>query len=127
MTGLTILDRDERKVLAFDLRDILPLIGKKAYCSQWKVQNVEAIGGSGAEELHRLADENLPVSGDRLAELANATTQIVDGEFYAFLEDDRPWLIVRAVDSSAFDIETDDPHILEALRERFSDICEIPS
>lgn len=128
MKGITIRDIDpERGVLAFDLHDILELLGEKGLVSQWEVRAVEVASGVAATRLERLADEESVVDGNELLSLARAVNQVVDGEFKGTLPGEaKPWVIVRAVDSSAYDVETDDKRLLDGIRRRFSVVDDIP-
>lgn len=128
MSGVTILDRDPSTgVLSFDLRDILRWLGDDATRSVWVVRNVECRGGDAATELHEASDRSTELSGARLNELANGVMQVVDGEFYGRLPNESSaWITIRAVDSSAFDVETNREDILRALKANFSHVEDLP-
>lgn len=54
--------------------------------------------------------------------------QTIDGEFEATrLGTSRPCLVIKAVDSSWWEISTDDPAVLTAIRQRFRDVEEVPT
>lgn len=55
------------------------------------------------------------MAGEGLLAAARAGVQLVDGGLAASLGDDVPWVIVRAVDSTEWDIESDDTALLERL------------
>ena len=128
MKGVTILDRDPTTgVLSFDLRDILPLLGKDGERSTWTVRDVECLGGDAVQELHDASDACLALTGSRLIELARAVGQVIDGEFSGRLpNDEADWIMIRAVDSSAFDVHTDREDILAALKLKFERVEDIP-
>ena len=126
MTGVSISDRLPTGVLCFDLIDILDLIGEDAVRSEWKVSGLECLGQR-ADEFHAIADAVTPISGAALRSLAHGIYQTIDGRFEAFLPTtDTPWLIIRAADSSCFDVETEQPDILDQLRKRFSAVVDLP-
>lgn len=126
MRGISIADLDERQVLKIDLRDILRVVGKAAQESTWSLIDIEALGEAEARELHRLSDEGLSVDGTTLARLASRVSQVIDGELRAFRRGSAtPWLIIRAVDSSAYDVLTDDDSLLARLREKFTNVDDI--
>lgn len=126
MRGLTVSDKDARNVLTFDLKDILPLLGEKGLKSAWSIKGLEAVDGEAAQELHALSDTEQVVSGERLQELAAAISQTIDGEFAGSLnESTKPWIRIRAVDSSAFDIITADPDVYTRIKDRFADVVEL--
>lgn len=125
MRGFTISDRDARNALSFDLRDILHLIGRRGLLSVWKLSGVEAVGADAADEIHLLSDSNAFVSGSRLTEISSRVSQIIDGEFQGAVDSQAdPWIVIRAVDSSAFDVITSDESIWRKLKERFSEVSE---
>jgi hypothetical protein len=124
--GLTIRDKDNRNVLTFDLKDILLLLGQKGLTSTWSLTGLEVVDGDSAEELHGLSDSGQVVSGERLKELVNKISQTIDGEFSASLGDYlEPWMLIRAVDSSGFDVITADRNVYRKIKSRFSDVVEL--
>src|SRR4051812_33080297 len=95
-------------VLAFDLIDILRLAEPDAGSSGWRCRNVECTGDL-AEELHRVSEADLAVSGGEMLRLASGVRQVIDGDFEAYRPNDtRPWLVVRAIDSSEYAVITQD-------------------
>jgi hypothetical protein len=128
MRGVTILDQDPvSHALTFDLRDILELLGSDGRRSMWVVRDVECVGGSAAQELHQVSDSGLSIPGQVLTRLAQEVGQIFEGEFLACLPGDREvWIAVRAIDGSAFDVETDRVDVIEALKGRFRRVESLP-
>jgi len=127
MRGITIRDADERDVLTVDLKDILEIVGERAFRSRWVLSGVDATGEQAAEELHRLCDGHIPVDGQRLAELAGGVWEVIDGRFEAYDEgEDSPWLVVCAVDSSAYDVVTQDNATLEKVRSSYREVSDLP-
>lgn len=126
MRGVTISDTDSRGFLSFDLRDILRLLGSRGLASMWHVRGVECIGGEAADALHRVSDSGELLDGSRLESLARDITQVIDGEFSGRLPDSQDvWIVIRAVDSSAFDVLTDDESILHALIGHFARVDDL--
>ena len=70
------------------------------------------------------------VTGDLLVEmlrLAGGLLQVIDGDFEAYrLDETRPWLVVRAIDSSEYAVVTQDERLLARVRERFRDVRDSP-
>jgi hypothetical protein len=125
-TGVSISDVDTRGVLSFDLRDILALVPEDAIDSSWQVSGAEAVGHS-AEALHDASDAGVLLSHPRLCEIAADLTQTIDGELRAYRPgESEPWLVIRAVDSSGFDVISDDPTLIETVRRRFQRVREYP-
>jgi hypothetical protein len=123
--AVTIHDIRDR-VLAFDLIDILRLAGPDAEASSWRCRNVECTGDL-AEELHRASDAESALTGVEMLRLAVGVVQVIDGEFEAYRPDEhRPWLVVRAIDSSEYAVVTQDERLLARIRERFRDVRDSP-
>lgn len=127
MKGITISDGDERNVLAFDLKDILVVAGHRALQSIWTISDVDVAGEKAATELHRICDEHETVNGSTLLNLSQQVWQVIDGRFEATdITGGSPWLAIYAVDSSAFDVVTDDMQLLERLRSSFREVADLP-
>ena len=125
MKGVSISD-EKNNFLAFDLIDILKIIGEKVLHSTWEISNVECIGKE-ADRLHSISDNEIPISGEELFSIASNIIQVIDGEFMAYLEDKtNSWLVVKAIDSSEFDVETDDLSVIAKIKNNFSDVTDLP-
>lgn len=125
-SGVSISDVDARGVLSLDLREILALVPEDAIDSSWQVSGADAVGPS-AEALHDASDAGVLLSHPRLCEIAADLTQTIDGEFRAYRPGESdPWLVIRAVDSSGFDVISDDLALIETLRRRFQRVREYP-
>jgi hypothetical protein len=105
------------KVLSFDLCDLLALIGRPARDSLWCCRSVECTGKS-ASELDAIADQGLIVSGRTFTHIALLLDQTIEGEFVA-LREDEAWLVIRAVDSSWFEVWSRETALLEEIRSHF--------
>jgi hypothetical protein len=126
MRGISIAEFDSKNLMPVELTEILATVGDAARQSRWSLSGIEALGGCAADELHQLSDEHQAVDGTRLAHLAAGVSQIIDGEFRAFRDAaESPWLVIYAVDSSAYDVLTDDDATLRRLRNRFQTASEI--
>jgi len=127
MQGITISDQTTDGFLTINLIDILQEITPKVLNSQWKIAHLECFGAT-AEALYKICDQEQQISGVLLLELATEITQVIEGRFEAYnLNQTQPWLIITAVDSSAYDIETVDEKILDRFREIFQQVSEFPS
>lgn len=125
MKGITILKRDGER--AFDLADILTVIGDDAARTLWTCRDVECVGGESAKALHEASDCSDVMLGSVLLELARGVTQVIDGYFSGErYGEDEPWIRIRAVDGSAFDVESTRPSVLERLRASFEVVVELP-
>ncbi|MDH6669128.1 UNVERIFIED_ORG: hypothetical protein M2442_005198, partial [Methylorubrum zatmanii] len=104
--------------------------GTQAIECSWMVSGVaaydadfDATGGQ-AGRLDQLATSGRRIKGDRLRDLANGTQQVICGEFQAYADASTtvPVLIVRAIDSSFYEVAADDTHVLQNLKATFRDV-----
>ncbi len=77
--------------------------------------------GLGADQLETLAASGSRISGAVLLDIAKNVHQVIWGEFaaYADREGPEPHVIIRAVDSSFYEISSDDPLLLDRLKLAF--------
>jgi hypothetical protein len=123
--AVTIHDTRDR-ALAFDLIDIFRLAEPDAGLSSWRCRNVDCSGDL-AEELRRVSDTETSVGGPEMLRLAGGGLQVIDGDFEAYHPGEmRPWLVVRAIDSSEYVVITQDERLLGRIRERFRDVRDSP-
>lgn len=126
MRGITISDSTPDGFLAVNLIDILEIIVPAIATTQWQITNLECVGTT-AKKLYQIADNRQLISSELLLELVAEITQIIDGKFEGYLlNQNQPWLIITAVDSSAYDVETVDENILNQIRQQFEQISELP-
>jgi hypothetical protein len=117
-------------MLDFDLRHILAALGAQAIECSWTMSGVAAYDaafdatGEQAGRLEKLATSGRRIKGDRLRDLANGTKQVIWGEFQAYADASAtvPVFIVRAIDSSFYEVATNDPRVLQNLRATFRDV-----
>jgi diaminopimelate decarboxylase len=113
-------------VLAFDLIDILRVLGPDAESSSWRGKNVDCTGDL-ADEMHGFSDSDVALTGAAMLRLAGGVLQIIDGDFEAYRAGEtRPWLVIRAIDSSEYAVITEDQELLGRVRERFRDVRDSP-
>lgn len=114
--------------LAFDLADILRAIGPQAEQSIWKIEGLECFGDA-AEFLHDISDNGRVIGGKKLIRLADQVYQTIDGHISGYRSDNdkHPWIIIRAVDGSSFDVECGDATVLDRLRQHFNTVTDLPS
>lgn len=122
MRGIRIRDLDGGH-LAFDLKELLDAVGASALSSEWKCSIAELISIESVESLES-AYENAPrISGPKIRDLAAQTRQVIDGTFEAYRSEEyRPWLILRAVDSTYWEVLSDDPAVLASVRKAFREV-----
>ncbi|WP_237151781.1 hypothetical protein [Oryzibacter oryziterrae] len=125
MTKLRVYDEHDH-LLALDLRDLLKLLAPRSLAARWTVAPVreadgearfEATGEEG-ERLERLAQVGATVTGQELAAMAAKVGQVIWGEFVGMetTAPGSPWVIIRAIDSTCYEIETDDMAVLNKVK-----------
>lgn len=138
METIRIHDVSENGTLAFDLIDFLALLAPRSMQAVWRVSTIKSVlpqlerfdaTGEGGEKLEAFANTDETLTGRHLRALAKQTTQVIWGEFTAYLSgkdrqdsDHGPWLTIRAIDSSYFEIATGDEAALKTLRGAFKQI-----
>ncbi len=126
LQGVSISHRDKRGVLSFDLSDVLDVMGEASLTADWQVNVIECYGEvSSVAELEQLTASGKRIDGYRLARMADKINQVVDGEFNAQLASGNT-VVIRVVDSSAYDFITDQSELLIAIRTRFENVAAIP-
>lgn len=131
MKTLRVYDLNDH-VLALDLRDLLRLLAPRSLETNWVVSRVKSskpghewfeATGEGGEQLEGLAKDNAQLSGSELAALAENTWQVIWGEFvgWAPTQSDKPWVIIRAVDSTFYEVDTDDETVLSKISSTYKD------
>jgi hypothetical protein len=136
MTTLRIYDYRDSGVLALDLRDLIDLFAPRSLESSWIVSPVSLeyptlgrtldefmVTGQGGDQLERLAASGSSVSGLILAEYAHATNQVIWGQFVAtHPEQADAWVVIRAIDSTFYEITTSDDAALAKIRSAYKDV-----
>ncbi|MGX5668812.1 hypothetical protein ACWKW9_22855 [Rhizobium daejeonense] len=132
MASLRVYDLKDH-VLALDLRDLLRLLAPRSLEANWVISTVKSskpgrewfeATGEGGEQLEGLAQDDGQLSGSDLAALAENTRQVIWGEFVgsAPTQSDKPWVIIRAVDSSFYEIDSDDETVLNKISSTYKDV-----
>lgn len=127
MRGVTITDRTEDNFLAINLVDILHQIGSSIEETEWEISALECFG-TAADKLHQIADRKARVPGKILWQLAENLTQVIEGVFIGYRNDHlNPWIVIEAVDSSAYDVQSDSEDVLKRMRQHFKQVADLPS
>jgi hypothetical protein len=127
MRGVQVRDMHERGFLAVDLQHILDLFGGRTIQSRWRASDVWATGretGEAAKELERLADGQTLIAGEHLSRIAHDLVQVIDGEFSAYESSDSPWVVIRAVDSSFYEVFSTESAVLDRVRASFQKVSD---
>jgi hypothetical protein len=119
MKTLRISDLAERGYLAFDLNDLLEVLGERSGAARWVccVEWCIPLEDNSAIQLEEQYNNPEGMSGALLLTLAKQTRQVIDGVFEAF-EEASLWVKLVAVDSTYWEITADDD-LLDRFRLRF--------
>jgi hypothetical protein len=134
MQTLRIYDFLPSKPIVVDPRVVLTLLGERAVRASWQVAAVAryndafmVTGDEAADRLEALSESQSRISGALLIQLIHEVVQVIWGEFRGYEEGkDAPWVVVRAIDSSWCEVETDDEKVLNAVRGTFVDVRAAP-
>ena len=124
MKWVTILD-SRSTVLPFDLRHLLVEVAPETSNCIWRVSPGIECYGPAAAKLEQLSQSSRRLVFDELIEIAQDILQVVDGEFSGYSsKDEAPMIILRAVDSTYWDVGSTDECVLERLKSRFMEYQE---
>ncbi|WP_407149155.1 hypothetical protein [Bradyrhizobium sp. ORS 86] len=138
MTTLRIYDYRDG-ALALDLRDLIDLLAPRSLEASWTVSPVRmnhlelgrsfdefmitGPGQPGQDQLELLAASGSSVSGATLSEAAQETWQVIWGQFVATLPEQRDaWVVIRAIDSTFYEVTSSDEAVLSAIRSTYKDV-----
>jgi hypothetical protein len=136
MTTLRIHDLRDGRVLALDLGDLIDLLAPRSLEASWTVSPVRLeyptggrchdefmVTGLGGDQLENLAASGSSVSGLVLSEYARATQQVIWGQFVAtHPEQTGAWVVIRAIDSTFYEITTSDDIVLAKIGSAYQDV-----
>ena len=112
--------------LSFDLIDILRLTGSRGIDAQWRCRFVECTGET-AGQLYEISERGVSISGEELMKIASGLIQTIDGDFEAREgEAENAWLVIKAIDSSLFEVWSDDLELLRRVRKTFQQVSDLP-
>lgn len=140
MTTLRIYDLRGR-TLAVHLPDLIDLLAPRSLDASWAVGPVTVeyptlgrsldefiitgLGRPGEGHLENLAANGASVSGAILLHYARETYQVIWGQFVATLpEQADAWVVIRAIDSTFYEITTSDEEVLATIRATYKDVHE---
>jgi hypothetical protein len=115
------------------LKNLLRLLAPQFLHANWTVTTVKSsepghewfeATGKGGEQLEMLAQDNVRLSGADFATLAGNTLQVIWGEFVGSTleQPDMAWVIIWAVDSTFYEIETRDQAVLDKISSTYKDV-----
>ena len=129
MKGLTFRAwRDDAPIWLGDL--LLALGPEKVEQTRWEMKQLECAGDPlSARTLEGACDQGTRLSGTLLLDIAKQGhgVQGIDGELRGYQQArDDPWIVLRTVDSSWWDVECAANDVLETLRSHYPDATPLP-
>lgn len=108
--------------------DLLAAVGPSLWQLTWGVVATEVSPHPLASRLEALT-RDVRVETKELVSLFGSGLQLVDGSVHGFagLEQRTPALVVRAVDSTSWDVESADVEILNAIKRAYADARDLPT
>jgi len=124
MDGLKIRDGCEPGGpggLDFDLSKVLAALGQAAARSRWSCSDLNYVSKDDRDVpvLKHAATPGVEISGVELIDGTRQLLQVIDGQFTALDEDGRVWVVIRAVDSSWWEVWSDNKWVHDAIRAHF--------
>ena len=130
MHGVIIRD-SSGNTLNFDLKDIVAVLGERTINSYWLCSGdfeYTSEADIPIEALDNAYDRGERIKGSEFINIIKRLIQVIDGTFEAFeINKKQPWVIIRAIDSSWWEVFSNEPVILDNIRARFNFIEEIES
>jgi hypothetical protein len=123
MPTIRISDIGDDGCLAFDLAELLALIGDQAAKSSWVCSVESVVPKTGAKYLDRALVGTHTFPGAVLVQLASNTLQILEGTFRAFrLGEHSPWVTLEAFDTTWWEVSSHDTVLLESISSHFKNV-----
>jgi hypothetical protein len=118
MTSVTFRSWQDDHYLS--LWEILTALGSLVENLQWRVQIEELAPGPGASRLEAIAAD-ATLDTRELLDASRGDVQVIDGLLSGFKAGEArfPYLTIRAVDSTWWDVDADDEAVARTLRVRF--------
>jgi hypothetical protein len=109
------------------IRDILTALEDVVAGLQWRVRIDEMASGPGPNRLEKVSPDTW-IDTPGLLEVTANDVQVIDGQMsgYQSRESATPKIVVRAVDSTWWDIQSDDDVVAEAVMNRLPNVAPMP-
>ncbi|HTG32151.1 MAG TPA: hypothetical protein VLB76_04420 [Thermoanaerobaculia bacterium] len=121
-----IIGCQRERGLGFDLAEVLDALGPRVARSAWAIEGLKYVSRDETDIPVLHGGDGARVLGTELLSSLPNLLQVIDGEFRAFKADGELWVILRAVDSSWWEVVSDDSAVLSAIRDQFLNVDEQP-
>lgn len=123
MTVVTVRDEKLDGYLDFDFEKILSVLGKTAKECSWTIATVDTPDDNARRRFDDLLERGKPVASGVLLDAIRECYQLVEATFECRRAvDAEPWVTVRVVDGSEFDIETADGEVVDRAIHAFREV-----
>ena len=102
-----------------DLPGLLDALGPKAHRSEWTIERLHYVSRNECDIPVFHGESGARVQGAALVSGLTDLLQVIDGDFRAFNADATAWIVLRAVDSTYWEVISEDQAAIAAIRERF--------
>ena len=131
MQGLKIRDGTEPGGpggLEFGLAKVLAALGRVGVRSRWSCADLNYVSRDDQDVpvLERAVTPGQTVSGVELIDGLGQLLQVIDGQFTGIDEQGDTWVVVRAVDSSWWEVWSDNSWVHDAIRAHFRIVESLP-
>ena len=94
--------------------------------SAWAIEGLHYVSRDETDIPVLHGEDGARVLGTELLSGLPNLLQVINGEFRAFEADEEPWVILRAIDSSWWEVVSEDSAALSAIRDQFRNVDEQP-
>lgn len=122
MEGITFRAWNDGRYIP--LGEILLVLGSRILRFMWTLRLIEIAPHPRSHALEAVRPES-SIGTLELIHLVTPDVQIIEGEVFGSVDGLSPRVVIRAVDSTSWDIETDDEEILSEMRRAYSDAVEL--
>lgn len=122
--SIKIADLRASGALAFDLIDLIALLGERALVSAWRASEVWTVQEGDNGRFEELCESGRPIAGADFVAALKPVIQVIDGRFEAFEAGDKePWAVVEAIDSSYFLLHAEED-VIQKAHARFRSVAD---
>jgi hypothetical protein len=124
MTRVIIHLGKEAAGQSIGLAELLDVLGERVLLSQWLVSDLNYISIDDNDIEAFASSQNTIIKGSELLASLSKLLQVIDGEFKAFDQEELPWVVLKAVDSSWWEVIAQDTEVIKAIQKNFSNAVQ---
>lgn len=118
--------------LTVELQGLLEQLAPRSLECVWRISTVRSsktggewfeATGPASERLDAMAHANAVIDGMALSKLGREIRQVIWGEFTGMSPSSTdPWIVIRAIDSSFYEVTTQDEEVIAMIAARYKDV-----